>query len=71
MSKKRTVLVIAHRLGTVRNAHQICVLGDGVAKEVGSHDELLKKGGKYAEMWNMQLSSAKGGGDGGLVEVKK
>lgn len=54
----RTVLVIAHRLGTIRNADNIIVLKDGVAAEQGTHDELLEKNGIYAEMWNMQLHSA-------------
>lgn len=55
----RTVLVIAHRLGTIRNADNIIVLKDGVAAEQGTHNELLEiKDGIYAEMWNMQLHSA-------------
>jgi ATP-binding cassette, subfamily B, heavy metal transporter len=54
----RTVLVIAHRLGTIRNADNIIVLKDGVAAEQGTHDDLLEKNGIYAEMWNMQLHSA-------------
>lgn len=54
----RTVLVIAHRLGTIRNADNIIVLKDGVVHEQGTHDELLSKpSGLYAEMWNMQLNS--------------
>lgn len=54
----RTCLVIAHRLGTIKNADKIIVLGDGVVLEEGTHDELLAKEGKYAEMWNMQLNSS-------------
>jgi ATP-binding cassette, subfamily B, heavy metal transporter len=53
----RTVLVIAHRLGTIRNADNIIVLKDGIAAEQGTHDELLKLNGTYADMWNMQLHS--------------
>jgi len=53
----RTVLVIAHRLGTIRNADNIVVLKDGVAAEQGTHDELLAANGIYADMWNMQLNS--------------
>jgi ABC-type transport system involved in Fe-S cluster assembly, permease and ATPase components len=49
--------VIAHRLGTIRKADNIIVLGNGIVLEEGSHDELLAKNGKYAEMWNMQLHS--------------
>jgi ABC-type multidrug transport system fused ATPase/permease subunit len=54
----RTVLVIAHRLGTIRHADNIIVLKDGVVHEQGTHDELLSKpSGVYADMWNMQLNS--------------
>jgi ABC-type multidrug transport system fused ATPase/permease subunit len=52
-------LVIAHRLGTIRHADNIIVLADGKVVEEGTHDELLAKGGIYADMWNMQLSSTK------------
>ena len=55
----RTVLVIAHRLGTIRNADNIIVLNGGKVAEEGTHDELLALGGSYAEMWNMQLNSTK------------
>jgi len=54
----RTVLVIAHRLGTIRNADNIIVLKDGVAAEEGTHDELLARKGIYADMWNMQLHTS-------------
>ena len=47
--------MIAHRLGTIRNADNIIVLEDGVIAEEGTHDELLKLGGMYADMWNKQL----------------
>lgn len=57
LGKQRTCLVIAHRLGTIRNADNIIVLGDGIVLEEGTHDELLANNGKYAEMWNMQLHS--------------
>ncbi|GMH53755.1 hypothetical protein TL16_g01523 [Triparma laevis f. inornata] len=61
---KRTTLVIAHRLGTIKKADQICVVGDGVVQELGTHEELMKiEGGKYKELWNMQLKSTKGEDD--------
>jgi len=60
LGSDRTVLVIAHRLGTIKNADNIIVLGDGKVAEQGTHDELLLNGGKYAEMWNMQLHSTRG-----------
>mmetsp|Transcript_19408 Transcript_19408/g.31419 ORF Transcript_19408/g.31419 Transcript_19408/m.31419 type:complete len:390 (-) Transcript_19408:91-1260(-) len=60
LGNDRTVLVIAHRLGTIKGADNIIVLGDGKVAEEGNHDELLALGGKYAEMWNMQLTSTSG-----------
>jgi ATP-binding cassette subfamily B protein/subfamily B ATP-binding cassette protein MsbA len=47
----RTALVIAHRLSTARRADRIVVLDGGRVVEVGSHDELLRKGGAYARLW--------------------
>lgn len=47
----RTVLVIAHRLGSVVAADNIVVLADGRVVEHGRHDELLDRGGRYADMW--------------------
>ena len=57
LGSERTVLVIAHRLGTIRNADNIIVLKDGMVAEQGTHDGLLEKDGIYAEMWNKQLHS--------------
>lgn len=52
---KRTTLVIAHRLSTVKKAHRIVVLtADGI-KEQGSHEALIASGGTYANLHNMQL----------------
>ncbi|CDS40211.1 ATP binding cassette subfamily B MDR TAP [Echinococcus multilocularis] len=48
--KGRTVIMIAHRLTTVRNADRIVVVDRGVVKEMGTHSELLDKGGIYADM---------------------
>jgi ATP-binding cassette subfamily B protein len=54
----RTSLVIAHRLSTVRAAHQILVLDEGLIKERGTHDELLTQGGIYADLYQRQSFSA-------------
>ena len=52
----RTCFVIAHRLSTIRNADTILVINDGRIAEQGSHDELMKHNGIYAEMYNSQFS---------------
>lgn len=54
LTRERTVLVIAHRLSTVRNAHQIVVLDQGSVCEKGSHDSLLQRNGFYASLWKRQ-----------------
>ena len=59
LGQDRTVLVIAHRLGTIRNCDNIIVLKDGDVAEQGTHDELLKRNGIYADMWNTQLHATK------------
>lgn len=56
LMKDRTVMVIAHRLSTVRNADCIVVINDGRIVEKGSHDELLKKKGAYAALYRTQLA---------------
>jgi ATP-binding cassette subfamily B protein len=52
----KTALVIAHRLSTVVDAHEIVVLELGRVVERGAHAELLARGGRYAEMWRLQQS---------------
>ena len=54
----RTTLVIAHRLSTIRNANRIISISDGVITECGTHDELLRKGGIYAELYKTQNALA-------------
>lgn len=51
LSKDKTVIMIAHRLTTVRNADRIFVLKDGRIEESGTHDKLAKQNGLYAQMW--------------------
>ena len=54
----RTSLIIAHRLSTVRRAHQIYVLEDGQIVESGTHESLLAQGGQYAGLWRLQTGEA-------------
>jgi subfamily B ATP-binding cassette protein MsbA len=57
LMKGRTVITIAHRLSTIRDAHKIIVLKDGVVHEQGTHDELLKLNGVYAELHHIQFDA--------------
>ncbi|MCS7177422.1 MAG: ABC transporter ATP-binding protein/permease [Candidatus Kapabacteria bacterium] len=52
----RTCLVIAHRLSTVRQADRVVVLHRGEVREVGTHDELLERGGLYARLYRLQYA---------------
>ena len=52
----RTSFIIAHRLSTIRNADKILVLKDGDIIESGTHNELMKKNGFYAELYNSQFA---------------
>ncbi|MEA5609640.1 ABC transporter ATP-binding protein [Nodularia spumigena] len=56
LSRTRTTLVIAHRLSTVQKADQIAVLEQGRVVEVGTHHELLQRGGYYSRLYSMQFS---------------
>jgi ATP-binding cassette, subfamily B, bacterial HlyB/CyaB len=58
--KGRTVLIIAHRLSSVRNAHAIVVLDKGKIVEGGTHEALLSKPSLYAHLWSMQSGQAAG-----------
>jgi ATP-binding cassette subfamily B protein len=71
----RTSLVIAHRLSTIREANLILVVDDGRIVERGSHEELVKAGGLYAELYKTQFlpqgisqSGLGTGEDGALVD---
>jgi ATP-binding cassette subfamily B protein len=58
LSHGRTSFVIAHRLSTIRNADVILVMRDGNIVEQGTHVELLKKNGYYADLYNSQFNTA-------------
>ena len=58
LTKGRTSFVIAHRLSTIRNADLILVMKEGDIIESGTHDELMKKGGFYSELYNSQFDKA-------------
>lgn len=53
--KGRTSIVIAHRLSTVRNADRIIVLDQGAIVEEGNHRQLMRKGGLYRRLYDMQF----------------
>ena len=55
LTEHRTSFVIAHRLSTIKNADLILVLKDGDIIEQGTHDQLLAKGGFYADLYNSQF----------------
>lgn len=55
LQKNRTCLVIAHRLSTIEKADEILVVQDGEVQERGTHDELVKQPGIYAQLYNMQF----------------
>ncbi len=58
LMKGRTSFVIAHRLSTIKNSDMILVLKDGDVIESGNHEQLLEKGGFYAELYNSQFDES-------------
>jgi ATP-binding cassette subfamily B multidrug efflux pump len=61
LMKDRTSFIIAHRLSTIRNADLILVMNEGDIVEQGEHEELLARGGFYAELYNSQFEYAEEG----------
>ncbi len=59
LSGGRTTIVIAHRLSTIRNADKIVVMERGAVVDQGSHDELLARGGIYADLYRLQFQDGK------------
>ena len=66
LTEKRTSIIIAHRLSTIQNADKIVVLDRGEVKEEGTHAELLKMGGFYKTLYDMQFSETKSNEDNKL-----
>ena len=59
LMENRTSIIIAHRLSTIRDADIIVVMSDGEIKEMGNHEELLKKNGYYYDLYKTQFSGKK------------
>ena len=66
----RTALVIAHRLSTIRSADKIIALEEGRIREVGAHQELMKRGGLYSQLYRRQVELATAGGAEGGTSPK-
>ena len=59
----KTLIVIAHRLSTVKDADRLYVIKDGDIAEQGTHEQLLEKGGLYSSMWAAHISAKDGESD--------
>ena len=59
LMKDRTTFIVAHRLSTVQDADQIVTMQSGEIQEIGTHDELIQKGGLYAHLCELQGMQSK------------
>ena len=71
LAEGRTTLVIAHRLSTVRGADKIIVMDKGRVVDEGTHDELLERGGIYADLYRLQFQDGKTVSDGRSISPKQ
>lgn len=62
LMKGKTSIVIAHRLSTIRKMDRVVIIENGRIADQGTHDELIAKGGLYAELWNLQAGGFLGNG---------
>ena len=63
LKEGRTIIAIAHRLSTLRDADMLCVIENGELKELGTHDDLIRRKGKYFELYRLQADALKFIGD--------
>lgn len=68
-SEGRTCLIIAHRLATIKSADLICVLNGGVVAESGTHDELMRRQGLYANLYELQCGIVEEEADEGSTNL--
>jgi ATP-binding cassette subfamily B protein len=68
LTRGKTTLLISHRFSTVRMADRILVIEDGRLVEEGSHNELMRRGGRYAELFLLQAAGFRDGTPGAASE---
>ena len=54
MAAGKTCIIVSHRVGICRKADKVIVMDNGRVAAIGTHEQLLEQGGKYAELWNSQ-----------------
>ena len=68
-TRRCTTILISHRFSTVRQADRICVLEQGRAIELGTHDELMALGGRYRTMFDLQAQRFGGEEEGAVYDA--